>query len=239
MSSLTVNIDLTTLLRAARRLNEPDPAQVAMLAELAGADGISVQVRRDKKYIHYRDLYILKGVVKSRLILELPPVEELIEKALEIKPWMVLFVADLADSDSPVSTIDFNTVSIDFSEIINRFSGSGVNTGFFVEPESDEIKGAAKSGASAVLINCSGYTEARTIEDAQIELDKVDNTANTAVKSNMIVYCGRGLNYKNVRPLVELDNIDDFIIGHAISSRAFLVGFERAVREMLTLISEH
>ena len=236
MSALTVNIDLVAVLRSVRRLQEPDPAQAAVLAELAGADGIAVQLRRDRKYIRDRDLYILKSIVKTKLIVELPPADELIDLALEIKPWMVIFVADHADSDSPVSAIDFNNAAIDFGDVTDRLKGVGVNTGFYVEPETDDIKGAARSGATSVLINCSGYTDARTLEDAQSELDRIDKAINSASKQGLAAYCGRGISYKNLQPLVDLGYVDEFIVGHAIGSRAMLVGYERAVSEMLTVV---
>ncbi len=236
MSALTVNIDLVAVLRSVRRLQEPDPAQAAVLAELAGADGIGVQLRRDRKYIRDRDLYILKSVVKTKLVVELPPADELINLAMEIKPWMVVFVADHADSDSPVSAIDFDNPAVDFGDITDRFKGVGVNTGFFVEPQGDDIKGAAKAGATSVLINCSSYTDARTLEDAQSGLDNIDRAVNAASKQELAVYCGRGITYKNIQPLAELGYVDEFVVGHAIGSRAMLVGYERAVQEMLTAV---
>lgn len=235
MSALTVNLDLVAVLRSVRRLQEPDPAQAAVLAELAGADGIGVQLRRDRKYIRDRDLYILKSVVKTKLIVELPPTDELITLALEIKPWIVVFVADHADSDSPVSPIDFDSAAVDFGDITDRFKGVGVNVGFFVEPEADDIRGAAKGGATSVLVNCARYTDARTIEDAQQGLDSIGRAVTAASKQGLAVYCGRGISYKNIQPLTELGCVDEFIVGHAIGSRAMLVGFERAVREMLIL----
>ena len=236
MSALTVNIDLVAVLRSVRRLQEPDPAQAAVLSELAGADGISVQVRRDRKYIRDRDLYILKSIVKTKLIVELPPADELIDLAVEVKPWMVVFVADHADSDSPVSAIDFNNAAVDFGDVTDRLKGVGITTGFYVEPEMDDIKGAARSGATAVLINCSSFTDARTLEDAQGELDRIDKAVNFASKQGLAVYCGRGITYKNLQPLVELGYVDEFVVGHAIGSRAMLVGYERAVSEMLTVV---
>ncbi len=235
MSALTVNIDLVSVLRSVRRLNEPDPAQAAVLCELAGADGVGVQVRRDRKYIRDRDLYILKSVVKTKLVCELPPADELIDLVLEVKPWIVILVADHADSDSPVSPIDFSNPAVDFGGLTDRFKGVGINVGFFVEPEMDDVKGAARAGAASVLINCSGFTDARTIEDAQSELDRIDRAVNGAAKQGLTVYAGRGITYKNIQPLVELGYIDEFIIGHAVNSRAMLVGYERAVKEMLTL----
>jgi len=233
---LSVNLNYVAAMREMRRLGEPDPAQAAVLAELAGADGIAIQLRRDRKNIRDRDLYLLKGVVKTRLTVEMPPTEEMIEKALEVKPWMVTFVADHADSNAPVSAIDFKSVSVDFSDLTNRFNGVGTSVCFMVEPDSEDIRGAAKAGANAVLITGAGYTEARTLEDAQAELDRIDRAAQAANKAGMSVYCGRGIGYKNAMPLVELGNIDEFVIGYAISSKAILVGFERAVREMVSVL---
>lgn len=236
MAFLSVNLDLLAALRATRGLLEPDPAQAAVLAELAGADGIAVQVRRDRRYIRERDLYVLREIVKTKLALELPPADDMIEKAIEVKPWMAVLVADHADSDSPVSPIDFGTAPIDFSDLVNRLTAMGISVGFFVQPDGDAIRGAAKAGASAALIDCAGYTQARTVEEAQNELDKIDRAARSAAKSNLAVHCGRGINYRNVGPLAELGCIDEFVVGHAIACRAILVGFERAVREMLELI---
>ena len=236
MSSLSISLDLVAVMRAARGLSEPDPAQAAVLAEIAGADGIAVQFRRDKKYIRERDLYILKGIVKTRLAVEMAPSEDVIAKVLEIKPWMVIFAADHADSNTPMSPIDFDSSSVDFGDTVNAFSGVGVNTSFYIDPTTDAVKGAARAGAAAVLLNSAGYTGARTIEEAQQELDRIDRAAETARKSDLAVYCGRGVNYKNIRPLQELGNIDEFVVGQAINTRAMFVGLERAIREMKGLL---
>ena len=236
MASLSVNLDQVAALREVRKRKEPDPAQAAVLAELAGADGIAIQLRRDRKYIRDRDLFILREVVKSRLILELPPTDEIIEKALEVKPWMVTFVADHADSDAPVSGIDFHNAPIDFSDTVERFRGVGVNVCFLIEPSSDAVKGAHKTGAAAVLIDCAEFTEARTLEQAQTGLDNIDHAAQLAVKHELSVHAGRGISYKNIFPLAELGVIDEFVVGFAIASRALLVGYERAVGEMLRLM---
>ncbi len=234
MSLLSVNLDMVAALRETRHLGEPDPCQAAVLAEIAGADGIAVQLMRNRKHIRDRDLYLLRGVVKTKLTIEISPADELIEKAIEVKPWMVTFVADHADSSSPVSPIDFNSVTADFGDLAARFKGVAVNVCYFVEPEQDSVKGAARNGASAVLLDCSRYSDARSIDEAQTELDRIDRAANSAVKSNLSVLCGRGLNYKNVRPLVEIGIIDEFVIGYSICARSMLVGIDRAVREMVT-----
>jgi len=236
MSSLIVNLDDVAILREIIGEREPDPIQAALLAELAGADGVSVQVRRDRKYIRERDLYLLKGVVKTKLILELSPTESFIEKVQEIKPWLVIFVADHTDSDSPVSSIDFEHPDVDFRDITESIKSVGVNVGFFVEPNNSAIKGAVKSGANAVLVDSTDYTHASGLRETQKALDTLDGAILSAAKADLTVCCGQGIGYKNIVPLVELGNIDEFIVGHAISSRAMLVGYERAVKEMMSII---
>jgi pyridoxine 5-phosphate synthase len=233
---LMIGLDLVAAFREIGRGAEPDPAQAAVLAELAGADGIMIQLQRHRKYVRQRDLYLLKGVVKTKLSLGMPPVDEFIERALEVKPWMVFFVADQVDSVSPVAPIEFDAAPVDFGEVVSRLTGAGMNVGFFIDPDTDQIKAAAKSGASAVLIDCAGYTEARTVDEAQSELDRIDTAVQAASKANLTVCCGHGINYKNVQPLVELGYIDEFVVGRAVCARAMLVGLQQAVREMLQLI---
>jgi pyridoxine 5-phosphate synthase len=236
MASLSVNLDQVAALREVRKLKEPDPAHAAVLAELAGADGIAVQLRRDRKYVRDRDLYILREVVKTRLTIEMPPTEETINLALEVKPWMVTFVADQPDSDAPVAGIDFSNTPVDFGEIVVRMNGVGINVCFLVEPETDAVKGAAKAGAGAVLLNCAAFTGAKTLDQAQEGLDLVDSAAQAASKANLTVNAGRGISYRNVQPLVELGLIDEFVVGHAIACHAVLVGFGEAVREFRRLL---
>lgn len=236
MAFLTVSLDMIGGIREMRRLKEPDPAQVAVFAEVAGAHGFSVQLRRDRKTIRDRDLYILREVIKTKLTIETPPLEDTIERALEVKPWMVTLVADHADSGSMVSPIDFEAAAVDFGEVAARIKGIGCNVCFFIEPAAESVRGAAKAGADAVTLNCSGFVDARTLDEAQSELDSIDAAAQSGAKAGLSVQAARGLTYKNVTPLAELKNIDEFIIGHAIVSRALLVGIERAVIEMLPLL---
>jgi len=235
MPQLTVNLDLLARLRAMGQFPEPDPAQAAVLAELAGADGISIPFRQKQSYVKYRDLYLLRGVVKTKLILEIPPADDVVKAALEIKPWMVTLVADHTDIAGPFSPIDFDTVALDWNDIVLRFTGENINVCCFIDPEVNQVKAAAKAKASAVLINSSGYGRADTVENARMELDRIDRTVQAAVKTNLGVYCGRGLNYKNLAPLIELGYIDEFVIGQTLCTRAMLVGFERAVRDMIEL----
>lgn len=236
MSALTVSLDMIGVMREAGHRREPDPAQSAVLAELAGADGISVMLRRDRKYLRDRDLYILKNIVKTKLNIAMPPVEDIIERAVEVKPYSVTIVADMASSDSPAVTVDFYTGAVDLSGMSSRLKGVGVKVIYFIEPELETIKGALKAGADAVLFNCAAYAEAPTPGEAKAELDKIDRAAQAAQKQNISVYCGRGLHYNNIQPLAELGNIREFIVGRAICTRALFHGFERAVLDMLRVI---
>ncbi len=239
MALLSVNLDQIAALREVRKLREPDPAQAAVLAELAGADGITIQLRRDRKYIRDRDLFILREVVKTRLTIEMPPTDDIIERALEVKPALVTFVADHADSDTAVSGIDFNAAPIDFSDTAIRFKGVGIGVGFFVDPEIDAVKGAAKAGADSVLINCGGFTYAHTLDEAQSELDRIDAAASAASKAGLTVCAGRGINAKNVIALHELNLFDEFVVGHSIVTRAVFNGMSGAVTEMLNVVKNN
>ena len=236
MALLSVNLDQVAALREMRKRREPDPAQAAVLAEMAGADGIVIQLRRDRKYIRDRDLYILREVVKTKLTIEMPPTDEIIARVLEVKPAMVTFVADHADSDLAVSGIDFHAAPVDFSDVAGRFKGAGIGVCFFIEPDPDAVKGAAKAGADAVLVNCGGFTLALTLDEAQRELDRIDSAAQAASKGGLSVYAGRGINSKNVLALHELGTFDEFFVGQSIVARAILQGMPAAVAEMLAVI---
>jgi len=236
MSLLTVSLDMVGVMRETGRRKEPDPAQAAMFAELAGAGGVSVQIRRDRKYLRDRDLYILKNIVKTKLNIGMPPTDDIIQRVLEVKPHSVTIVADLADSDSPATAVDLHSGTIDFSEISTRFKGVGVRVYYFIEPEIESVKGAAKAQADGVVLVCSAYAEAPTISEAKAELDRIDRAAQFAAKQNLTVIAGRGIHYGNVQPLAELGNIQEYIVGRAICTRALFFGFDRAVREMIQVI---
>ncbi|MCK4462569.1 MAG: pyridoxine 5'-phosphate synthase, partial [candidate division Zixibacteria bacterium] len=195
MSSLTVNVDTVAALRALRGYAEPDPVQAAVLAELAGADGVAIQLLHKHQVVRDRDLYLLKGVVKTRLTFEMPPLEDFINKALEVKPWMVTFASDQLGGDKAVLPVDLSSTEVDFRGLTDRLTAVGVLVGFFIEPEVEQVKQAARNGGSSVLINCSGYANARILDDAQRELDRIDSAGTAAVKAGLAVNCGRGLTY--------------------------------------------
>jgi len=168
----------------------------------------------------------------------MPPIEEFVAKAIEVKPWMVTLVSGEASGEHSVQPLEMLDTEIDLQGIVDRLSAVGVMVGVFVDPHPDRIKQATKLGANTVLLNCAGYTNARTIEDAQHELDSIDAAAQGASKAGLSINCGRGLTYRNLSPLIEMGVADEFVIGYSVAARALLVGYERAVTEMLRLVGK-
>lgn len=236
MSELIVNLDWSAAMRSRHGLSDPDPAQLAVVCELAGADGIMVQIRRTQRILTDRDLYMLKGIVHTSLTVQMPVAEESIEKILKLKPHRVILAADHADAGQPLSPIDFSIGSIDFSEFVNPLKAVDIEVGFLIMPAVEQAKGAAKAGASMVMIDVSDFTRAKNVADAQIALDRIDESTHLALRSKLTVLAGRGISYRNIKPLCELGRIGEFAVGNAIGTRATMVGIDAAVREMKSLM---
>lgn len=236
MTLLTINLDPIAKLRTICRQTEPDLVQAAVLAELAGADGVSVSLRRDRAHVRERDLYLLRETVKGRLTLISPPVDDLARIVTEIKPHQVTLVADQADNDAPVVGIDFANRDVDFSDLVGQLQGSGADVVFYIDPNPESIKGASKAGANGVLIDCDLYGRAKVANDAQDGLDRIDRAAQAGGKTKLHLAAGHTLNYRNVGPLTEIGLFDEFVVGSALAARASLVGLSDAVREFKKLI---
>lgn len=235
MSLVSIKIDYIASLREIKHLKEPDPAQAAVLAELAGADGISCHLREDRKHIRDRDLYILKEMVKTKLTLQIEPVEDLIDRALEVKPWLVTLMP-FSDEDIIVQKgIDFENNRDLYADTSATLKGSGINVCYFIDPEIDAVKNAARAKIDAIELNAFRYISAETLETAEVELDRMEQMSQLASKLDLTVNCGNGLNYKNIRPLIDLGTIEEFTIGYSVISRALMIGMERAVREMVEI----
>ncbi len=236
MSLLSIKVDYIAGMRELKHLREPDPAQAAVLAELAGADGISCHLRQDRKHIRDRDLYILKEMVKTKLTLQIEPSEDLIDRALEVKPWMVTLMPFANDDIIVHKGIDFENNRDLYLETAATLKNGGINVCYFIEPEIDSVKNAARAKIDAIEINALRYITADTLEGAESELDRLEQMSQLANKLDMTVSCGNGLNYKNIRPLIDLGTIGEFTIGYSILSRSLMIGMERAVREMVDIV---
>jgi pyridoxine 5-phosphate synthase len=236
MANLGVNIDHVATVRQARGGVEPDPITAAALAELGGADGITIHLREDRRHIQDRDLRLLRQTVKVKLNLEMAATDEMVRIALEVKPEMCTLVPEKRQELTTEGGLDvrFNLEVV--SGAVDRLQDGGISVSLFVDPDTDQIKAASKAGADCIEIHTGAFAEAREWKVQEQELIKIENAVKLAKKLGMGVNAGHGLNYTNIKKVAAIGGIEEYNIGHAIISRALFVGLERAVREMVDLI---
>jgi len=235
---LGVNVDHIATLREARRTNEPDPVVAAALAELAGADQITVHLRGDRRHIKERDLEILRRTVRTRLNIEMAATEEMVKVAAAVKPACVTLVPERREEITTEGGLDVVLNQNHLKKIVGALRESGLPVSVFVDPDFDQIKAVTKINAGIIEINTCKYADARTEELRSLELGKVANAARAGRKLSLRVVAGHGLTYTNVAPIAALEEVEELNIGHAIIARAALVGMERAVREMKALLGK-
>ena len=235
MPRLSVNVDHVATLRQARRALEPDPVTAAMLAELAGARGITVHLREDRRHIQERDVEILRRTVKTRLTLEMAAVEQIITIALRIIPDMVTLVPEKRHELTTEGGLDVLSQEEELARVIRRLQKGNVPVSLFIDPVSHQVEAAARLGADAVEIHTGLYAEATTEEQRESEFRRVASAASLGRRLGLIVHAGHGLDYRNVQRVAALPEISEISIGHSIVARAVLVGFTRAVQEMVEI----
>jgi pyridoxine 5-phosphate synthase len=236
MAGLAVKVDQVAALREARRNQFPDPVVAAVMAELAGADGIIVHLRQDRKHIQDRDVRILRSVVQSKLILEMTSTTEMVGVALDIKPDLVTLIPEKQPEFTEQGGLDLIVHKDDITETIATLQNSGIPVGLLVDPEPEQIKLAHKTDAAIVEIHTGIYCEAKTAQKRHQAFLKIVDAIKLAHKLKFSVKAGRGLCYKTIKAFKGMIEIDEFSIGHSIISRALLTGMKSAVKEMLTLI---
>ena len=232
---LGVNIDHVATVREARKTREPEPVSAAVLAELGGADGITVHLRADRRHIQQRDVTLLQQVVATRLNVEMATSAEMIEIAANVKPNSVTLVPEKPNELTTTGGLDVGRHASLIKKAVNRLQKQGVKVSIFVDPEESQVKHSKSVGATAVEINTGPYADAHGSERRE-ELRRVVQTATAATREGLDVLAGHGLTYLNVDPIVEIDEIVELNIGHSIVARAVLVGMERAVMEMVDLL---
>lgn len=236
MAKLSVNVDHVATLRQARKAQKPDPVAAAIAAEMAGADGITIHLRGDRRHIQDRDLKILREVVKTSLNLEMAETEEMVDKALKIKPDLVTLVPEKGGEVTTEGGLDVETNFDQLNSVIPKLQRGGILVSLFVNPDEESIQTSAKLKTDYVEINTDSYACAKNITEQIAQLERFKKMVNLAHRLNLGVNAGHGLNYKNISNLVQIEHIHEFSIGHAIVARAVMVGFEKAVKEMLDLI---
>jgi pyridoxine 5-phosphate synthase len=236
MIKLGVNIDHVATVRQARRTVEPDPVAAAALCELAGADGITVHLREDRRHIQDRDVEILRKTVRTRLNLEMAVAKEIVAFAARVKPDNACLVPEKREEVTTEGGLDVAGNRARIAEAVKRLSGAGVIVSIFIDPVEEQIRAAARSGAEFIELHTGCYANARSAEARRLELEKLMAMGALAAREGLRVNAGHGLTYWNVRPVLEVPGLEEMNIGHSIIARAVLVGIERSVREMKELI---
>ena len=232
---LGVNIDHVATVRQARLAPEPEPVASAVLAELAGAHGITVHLRGDRRHIQERDLELLRQVVGTKLNLEMAATSEMIDIATRVKPHRVTLVPEQPEELTTTGGLDVAPHRAALRIVVESVRRVGIRTSLFVDADVSQVQMAAEVGADAIEINTGPYADAA--EDARGEqLERVAAAAAAAGERDLEVLAGHGLTYQNVGPIAAIGAIEELNIGHSIVARAVLVGMERAVREMLALL---
>jgi pyridoxine 5-phosphate synthase len=236
MARLGVNIDHVATIRQARGGVEPDPVAAAAIAELAGADGITIHLREDRRHIQDRDLKLLRETVKTSLNLEMGATREMIAIALMVKPDICTLVPEKRQELTTVGGLDVRLNMQNIAEAVERLQEGDLLVSLFVDPDPDQIKASDKVGADYVEIHTGSFAEAKDWKSQEQELIKIENSVKLAAKLGLGVNAGHGLNYINIKKVTAIGGIGEYNIGHSIISRAVLVGLDRAVREMVDLI---
>jgi pyridoxine 5-phosphate synthase len=233
MARLGVNIDHVATVRQARRAPEPDPVHAAVLAELAGAHGITVHLRADRRHIQDRDVEILRQSVRTRLNLEMSGTQEMVRIALTVKPHQVTLVPERREELTTEGGLDVVLNSVQLKPVVKTLHEGGIRVSLFVDPDLEQVKESHRVDAQAVEINTASYAEAPDARAREAALRKLVDAARFGRRLGLEVHAGHGLTYDNVRAVAQQSELSELNIGHSIVARAVLVGMERAVREML------
>ena len=241
MTLLSVNIDHIATIREARRTNEPDPAAAAAICEMAGAHGITVHLRGDRRHIQHRDVKILREVVKTKLNIEMAATEEMIGIALDVIPDQVTLVPELPGEITTTGGLDCTRNQQAIGSAIKRLQAININVSLFIDPDDTQIRAALALGAGMIELNTARYSDAtltnRPTKEGADALEAVKQAAEAAHSKHLQVLAGHGLTYRNVGAIAQISQIVELNIGHNIVARAAIVGLDRAVRDMLALLS--
>lgn len=234
---LYVNIDHVATIRQARLTDEPDPVRAAVLAELGGADGITVHLREDRRHILDRDVRLLMETARTGVNLELAATSEILDLACELRPMQATVVPEKREEVTTEGGLDLSTPRHlqSTSQAIERLMGEGIRASLFIDPDDDTIRASADMGVQAVELHTGEYANTRGAERAD-QLSRLGRAAISARALGLQVHAGHGLTYENVSPVAAIAEIEELNIGHSIVSRAVFTGLEGAVREMAKIM---
>jgi len=233
---LGVNIDHVATIRQARRTFEPDPVHAAIIADLAGADQITLHLREDRRHIQDRDLKLIRKVIHSRVNLEMAATDEMVDIAINVKPDQVTLVPEKREEITTEGGLDVSGQKERLSQVIKRLKENGITVNLFIDPEEEQVRASKDVGADAVELHTGEYANARSEEEKRREVERLRRAARLAKGIGLKVYAGHGLTYKNVEDVARIPEIEELNIGHSIVANAVLKGLSEAVREMKEII---
>jgi pyridoxine 5-phosphate synthase len=236
MPHLAINVDHVATLRQARGISEPDPVLAAGICELAGARGIVVHLREDRRHIQDRDVHLLRQTIKTKMNLEMAAVKEIIDIALDIKPDMITLVPEKRKELTTEGGLDIIKNEKKIKKTIQRMKKAGIPVSIFIDPDATQIEAALEVGATFVELHTGRYCDATTEAIRDSEFRQIEQAAELAFESGLRVNAGHGLDYRTTTRIAALPTIDELSIGHAVISRAVYVGLDQAVREMLDCV---
>ncbi len=235
---LGVNIDHIATLRQARGTRYPDPVQAAAMAEDAGADGITVHLREDRRHIQDRDIYLLKETLQTRMNFEMAVTEEMLQIALDVKPAHCCLVPEKREELTTEGGLDIVGQEDRIRDACERLASAGIEVSLFIDPDEAQIDASVRCGAPVIELHTGAYAEAEDPAIRLAELKRIQQAAKHAWQVGLVVNAGHGLHYHNVEPIAEIPQINELNIGHAIVARAVLCGLQPAVREMKQLLEQ-
>ncbi len=236
MPQLAINVDHIATIREARGTNEPDPVTAAAICELAGARGIVVHLREDRRHIQERDIQILRQTIKTKLNLEMAAAKEIINIALELKPDLITLVPEKRKELTTEGGLDIIANEKKLKKVIEKMTNAGIPVSIFIDPDPSQIEAAVEVGATFIELHTGRYCDAANEKEQQQEFNLIEQSAELAFEAGLRVNAGHGLDYRNTARIAALPTIEELSIGHSVISRAVLVGLEQAVREMLDII---
>jgi pyridoxine 5-phosphate synthase len=236
MTALGVNIDHVATVREARKTNEPDPVWAASLAELGGADGITLHLREDRRHIQERDLHLLRQTVTVKLNLELACDDQVLAIACEAKPHQATLVPERREEVTTEGGLDAAGQKARVGDAVKRLRDAGIVVSLFLDPDARQIDAAAQLKVDAIELHTGTYAHATARFGGEAELAALRDAAGLVTQAGLTLHAGHGLTYRNVRPIAEIPHMCELNIGHSIIARAIMVGLEQAVRDMKRLI---
>jgi pyridoxine 5-phosphate synthase len=240
MVELGVNIDHVATVREARKTNEPDPVWAATLAELGGADAITVHLREDRRHIQERDLRVLVESVAVPINLELACAEDVLAIACDVTPYQATLVPERREEVTTEGGLDVAGSLAKVGEAVRRLKDAGMLVSLFLDPDPAQIDSGVALGADAIELHTGAYAQAsakHNPRDTESALQALVAAGRRVRDAGLILNAGHGLTYRNVKPIAAIDGMHELNIGHSIIARAIMVGLEQAVRDMKRLIS--